>query len=155
MEDEEAAKTAEQEIGRMNGTRELKEKIREALKDARAGLVLEQAAGFEQTGDYESALRLYDAVSEQYKETKSGNAAIDAIARIRDDQAAQKAIAARRELRLADRLLDLGERYRRLELYDQAREQFELLIKDHADSEAAKQAREELKTLPASTAKAD
>jgi len=143
------AHDAEQEIGRMNGRRELKERIREALKQARAEVLLDEATVFEERGDYESAIEVYRRVIKKYEDTQAERTAKQALERIKNDPEVQQAIARARKQRMADRWFDLGRRCARLGLYDEARQWYEKILSEHPDTSAADKARAALRELPA------
>lgn len=147
--DEDVAREAETEIGRMNGRRTLKEKIREATDMAKAEVLLDEAAQLEKAGDYEAAIALYKQVVKDFEDHDAADIAEKDLARIADDAEAQQAIAARRAERFAERYLDLAERFAAQELYEEAKSYRDKLLTEYPDSDAARRAKEWLKDLPA------
>ena len=145
------ARDAEVEIGRMNGRLELKKKIREAMNNVKGEVLLDEAAQLAESGDYETALELLEKVrdEEAYEDTKAAKTAKKTIERIEGDAEAQQAIAAKRAERMADRYLDIAERFTKSQMYDEARSYYEKLVAEYPDSDIADQAKDALKNLPA------
>ena len=87
LKDTDVAHDAEEEVGRMNGRRELKEKIRLALKNAEAQVKLDEADELAASGDYDAALAIYKKVrdNEDYEDTEAVKIAKRKIARIQKD----------------------------------------------------------------------
>ena len=157
IEGEDVARDAEQEIGRMNGRLELKQKIRNALDVSHGSLLIEHASIAEDRGDYETAIRLCEQVVKDFEESDSDitDQAEKEIERIEKDPDAQAVLAKVRSVRLCDRWLDLGERCEKMELHDDARTWYEKLIKEYPESEAAEKAKVALARLPQPKAKPD
>jgi len=142
------ARDADLEIGRMNGDRKLKQLIRTAVDSARAQLLIEEAQLLEDLGQFGLALETYDHVSEKFKENDAAKASKSAAERLRKDSKAQNAVQKYYDTDHARRLLDLGERFTRLNLNEQARQQYESIMKSYPKLPEAKVAKERLEKLP-------
>lgn len=136
------------EISRLTGDRDAKLKIRKALENAKAELVLDQAAEHEAAGRYAEALRMHRDVLNRYTDTDAAKTAEEAIDRINNDPRAQTEIAAQRAEDEAQRWFDIGERFAKVGMYGKAREYFELVREKHPRSRAAPEAVKRLKDLP-------
>jgi len=148
-----AARQAELEIGRMSGDRRLKEAIRKARLNTQGQTRIELAQELEEDKRHDEALEIYTEVVKTFEETDAAAAAKKAIERIEKDPAIRATVAKRRANDQADRWLFLAEQYTRAELFPQARETFERIIAEHADTDAAKKAKELLAKLPAGDGK--
>jgi tetratricopeptide (TPR) repeat protein len=145
---ESVKRKAEMMIGQMNADRELKKLIREAVENAKGELLNDQAAGLEDDDYYIEAQPIYEKVVKEYKETEAAKEAKRRLKRIERDQTIRTKIAESRASQQAGRWLDLGDRFAAMELYDEAREHYERLIKEHPDTLAATRAKERLSKLP-------
>ena len=150
---ESVQRQAEFEVGRMNGNRELKGLIRDAMKEARGRLLIDQAADLEADDYYLYAKTLYDEVVEKYEDTDAAKEAKKLLQRIRRDPEILKKIAQRRAREEAMLWLDIADRFVGIELYDQAREKYQAIIKDYPDTTAAVRAKQRLSDLPKSSTK--
>jgi tetratricopeptide (TPR) repeat protein len=139
-------------IGQMSADRELKKLIREALENAEGELLNDQAAGLEDDEYYVDAKEIYEKVIKEHADTDAAQEAERRLERIERDTTIQKKIAERRAREQAVRWLDIGDRFAALKLYDEAREHYQRLIREHPDTLAAARAKERLSALP--TAKA-
>jgi tetratricopeptide (TPR) repeat protein len=146
--DESIKRKAEIEIGRMNGNRELKKLIREAQNNAEGQVLNDQAAALEEDDYYVDAKRIYEKVIKDYEDTDAAKEAKRRLKRIERDKSIQQKIAERRSREQAIRWLDIGDRFAAMELYDEAREHYERLVKEHPDTTAATRAKERLSKLP-------
>lgn len=143
------AKDADIEISKLMADRELKNRINKAKDNARGEMINEEAAELATNERYIEALARYTEVSEKYPDTDAGKAAEKALEEIRADPKVQTVIAELRAEQEAERWLDLGERYARVQLYKKAREYYEKVIAAHGDTRSAARARELLNELPA------
>ena len=125
----------------MNGDRKLKGIIREQLEEAEGRLLNDRAEGYEQDEYYEQVL-------EDHEDTDAAKEAKKRLRRIRRDDEIQKKIAERRAAEEAIRWLDTADRYAGAELYAEARDKYEALIKKHPDTTAARRAKQRLTDLP-------
>lgn len=150
MRDTEVGRSAETEIGRMNANRKIKELIRAERMNAQGELKIERAERYEDAERFDLALDEYEAVKKEFEEAEIAKEADKRIKRIAEDPAVRKKVDEIRAKQQADNWLDLAERYAQIELYDQAREQYEKVLKEHPTSDAAKKAKEQLQKLPKS-----
>ena len=139
---------AENEIGRMNGNREMKQLIRDARKNAEGELHNDLAAALEEDEHYVAARRAYEQVVEEYEDTAAGREAKRRLERIEDDAGIQRTIAERRARDEAERWFDLADRFAAVKLYDEARTYYEKLVAEHPDTEFASRAKQRLSKLP-------
>jgi peroxiredoxin len=142
------AKQADDEIGRLMGDARLKPKLRAALSNVKGELGNEQAAAEEAGGHYLEAFKLYRTVTEEYPDTEAGQAADQALARLRSDPKLQETIKNLRADEEAERWLDLADRFAKLEMYGKARECYERIVELHGNTSAAPKAKERLAKLP-------
>lgn len=144
----EIAREADVEIARLRGSGTVKSMIRKAIENEKGLIHNEHAAALEAQKLYGQALKEYEKTVKEHADTDAAKAAKAAIDKINADPAVQKLIKSRAGDEEAERWLDLGERFVRADLPDLAREQFERVIKEHPDSEAAKLAKAQLAKLP-------
>lgn len=142
-------------MGEMFADRKLKDLIRKAMENAQGEILIEQAQDYEDIDRYDDARVCYKQVMDKFKETVAAKSAETAFEKIRTDKKTGQALTKARSEEEARRWLDLGERFAKAELYPQAREQYERVIKEHGKSEFSKIAKERLEKLPKATAKAD
>jgi tetratricopeptide (TPR) repeat protein len=142
-------KDAEAEIGRMNGDRTLKQAIKAAQDQCQAEVLLEKGADFEEVNRFDDALVCYRQVIKKYKDAAGAKTAQANIDKIKNDKKLRVAVDKSRDEAEAARWLDIADRCAKLELFDEAREYYERLVKEHPKSEEAKQAKEKLSKLPA------
>lgn len=142
-------------MGEMFADRKLKELIRKAMENAEGEILIEQAQEYEDVDRYDEARVCYKQVMEKFKETPAAKTAETAFEKIRTDKKTGQALARARSEEEARRWLDLGDRFAKAELYPQAREHYERVIKEHGKSEFSKTAKDRLEKLPKATAKAD
>lgn len=147
----ELGKQADDEIGRLQGDAKTKGPMRKALENARGQFKNDQAADAEGTKQYGEALAIYREVTEKYADTDAGKAAKEAVERIHGDPTVQAQIKTLRAGEEADRWLDLGDRFAKVEMYDLARDRYEQIVKAHPQTEAAKKAKQKLEKLPKKT----
>lgn len=148
------AKEADNEIGRMNGDRKYKEPIRDAIDNAKGEFQFDLADEYEQQGWFDEAVETYTKITEDFKKTKAAKAAQEALARIAGDKAIQARIAEGRLDENARRWLEMGNRFAAAQLYTQAREQYERVLKDAPKSTVIQKAKEALGKLPKEAADA-
>jgi peroxiredoxin len=141
-------KQADDEIGRLMGDARLKPKLRTALANAKAQLLNEQAAEEEASGHYLEAFRLYRTVTEEYTETEAAKLADQALDRLRSDPKLQETVKNLRADEEAERWLDIGDRFAKLEMYGKAREFYERVVALHGSTPTAPKAKERLAKLP-------
>jgi hypothetical protein len=139
---------ADDEVARLMGDARLKPKLRSAINNAKAQLILDQAAQEEASSRYLEAFRLYRSVTEEFGETDAAKQADTALDRLRSDPKLQDSIKNIRMEEEAERWLDLGDRFTKLEMYGQAREYYERIVERHGDTRAAPKAKERLAKLP-------
>lgn len=152
---EDIRRRAEGQIGRMSGDPNLKALIREARENAKAELLNDRAANLEEDDYYLDAKRIYEEVFEEYEDTKAGKEAKKRLRRIERDDDIQKKIAEYRAAEQAFRWLDIADHYAGAELYAEAREKYQAIIKEHPDTVARRRAEERLSELPKSGDKKD
>jgi peroxiredoxin len=148
LEGTDVAHAAEDEIARLRAERKSKEMIRAARKKVEAEVVLDEAADFEADKRYLKALAVYEQVVEKFKDSEAAKQAQAAVERIRTDSAIRQHIKTWRDAGQAERWLDLGDRFAKVEMYDLAREHYERAIDEHPTSPAAAKAKKRLKDLP-------
>lgn len=118
-----------------------------AISQARGALRNQQARDMEDEKDFEAALAAYQEVVDKYGGTESAKAAQEAIDRVNTDPAAQASMKDKRAHAQAQRWLEIGDRYARVDMNDQAREQYERVIKTHPGSPSAERARKRLEKM--------
>lgn len=143
-----AAREADEELGRLRGDIRTKNLVRAAIDDSRGAMRNDDAAELESLQRYTEALDTYKDVTDKYADTPAGKTAQTAIERINTDPTIQGTIRAKRAEQEADRWLDLGDRYATCGLADLARKQYERLIESHPKTGAAASAKKRLETLP-------
>jgi peroxiredoxin/tetratricopeptide (TPR) repeat protein len=141
-------KQADDEIGRLMGDARLKTKLRTALDSTRGELLNEQAAEEEANGRYLEAFRLYGTVTEEHPDTNAAKTADQALDRLRTDPKLKETIKNLRADDEAERWLDIGDRFSRLEMYGKAREYYERIVALHPSTAAGPKAKERLARLP-------
>ncbi|MCK4341418.1 MAG: redoxin domain-containing protein [Phycisphaerae bacterium] len=139
---------ADKEISRLMGDRELKPKLNKAKDNARGEWINDEAAELLAGKRYLEAIKRYREVIELYPDTNAAQAAEKEVDRVNEDPKAQKRIAELRAEEEADRWLDIGDRYARIKLYNQAREYYERVRAEHPTSPAASKAKQRLDDLP-------
>lgn len=142
------AHAAEDEIARLRAERKSKEMIRAERKKVEAEVVLDEAADFEADRRYLKALNTYEEVVKKFKDSEAAKQAQAAIERITTDSAVQQHVKKWRDAGQAERWLDLGDRFAKVEMYDLAREHYERVIDEYPTSPAAAKAKKRLKDLP-------
>lgn len=148
MEGTDVAKQAESEIARLRGHVRAKDFVKKGLDNAKGEILNDEAAEFETLDQFPDALRLYEEVSDKYKDTPAAKHAEAAIKRFREDPTTSKRINERRASEDAERWIDIGDRYRKLALNVLARRYYNEVIKQYPDTEVAKLAKDRLKGLP-------
>ena len=114
---------------------------------------VDRAADLEEDEYYLDATRLYEETIEEYEDTDAAKEAKRRLRRIQRDDEIQKKIAVRRATDEAIRWLDIADHYATAELYAEARDKYEALIKKHSDTTAARRAKQRLTELPKSSEK--
>ena len=148
FEHQDVGERAETEIGRLMGDREWKTRLRVAIDNARGEVLNDQAAEYEADGRYLDAIRLFRETTDEYEETAAGKTAQEAIERINADPTAQREIKVLRAEDQADRWLDVGDRYARVQMYSQAREYYQRIIDLASETRAFSRAKQRLEALP-------
>lgn len=143
-----AAKLADEEVAKLRGNSKSKNLIKTAIENVQGEMRNDEAAEFEQLERYPEALAAYRDVTIKYKGTDAFTFAEKAIKRFKEDKALADKIAVRAASETAERWLDLGDRFARLELNTQARKHYEAIVKDYPNTEAAARAKERLAKLP-------
>jgi hypothetical protein len=144
---------AELEIGRLMGNRELKPLLNRAHDEAEARLAFERAVAAEQEGRYLTAVRRYRAITADYGNTDTSEKADEAVTRIQDDPAAQRAIRRILDEEQAERWLEIAERFSKVKMHAKARVYLQRILDELPDTRSAPKARAALKDLPAETPK--
>jgi tetratricopeptide (TPR) repeat protein len=139
---------ADTEIGRLRGDLNTKDMVMKAVENARAEIKNDEAAELEANKEYLPALRLYRQVMDDFPKTEAGKAAREALERIQADPKIQALIRRERSEAQAQRWLGIAERYERVRMFAQAREQYQKIINEHPRSAAAARAKEALRKLP-------
>jgi peroxiredoxin len=142
---------AGEECAKLKGDRSTKSVIRKAIANAKGELQNDQAADLEAGSQYIEALDAYREVTESYADTDAAEVAETAIERIKTDPKIQARIKAARADERANRWLDLGDRFAKVEMYDLARQNYEKIVEQHPKSRAATKAKKRLADLPAGT----
>lgn len=145
---------ADTEIGRLRGDINTKDMVMRAVENARAEIKNDEAAELEANKEYLSAVRLYRQVMDDFPKSDAGRAAKQALERIQADPRIQALIRRDRSEAQAERWLSIAERYERVRMFAQAREQYQKIIKEHPRSAAATRAKEALRKLPKDDAEA-
>ncbi len=145
--DRTARQAADNEIGRMNASREMKEKIRDALKNVRGQADLELAEMLEELNQFDGAIDLYRQIVEKYEDSKPAEDAQKALDRLLKDPAAREKVTTARNEELASVWLDIGDRFARIKRADQAKEQYQKILDQLPQTLAAKRAKERLEEL--------
>lgn len=135
---------AENEIGRMNADRKLKEAIRAAVKNARGALQNDLAADLIELKQYDDAAAIYKDVIKNFEETQAAEAAKRALKQWEEDPQLRAEVEAARKEKLARIWLALGEHYTRLKMMDRAREQYQKILDEAGDSQTARRAKQRL-----------
>ncbi|MGE0482385.1 MAG: redoxin domain-containing protein [Phycisphaerae bacterium] len=143
-----AAREADEELGRMRGDIRTKNLVRTAIDDSRGAMRNDDAAELESLQRYTEALDTYKDVTDKYADTPAGKTAQAAIERINTDPKIQGTIRAKRAEEEADRWLDLGDRYATCGLADLARKQYDKLLEAHPKTAAAANAKKRIEALP-------
>lgn len=147
------------EIGKLRGGNESKDMITRDLDNAKGELKNDEARQLEDNNDFIAAVRVYREVLDEMPKNDAGKTAKAGIDRINADPKIQERMRRHRTDKQAERWFDMAERYARVKMYAEAREQYQKVIKEFPKSAAASKAREALKKLPADdkdkTAKAD
>lgn len=146
---EDWVKDVDSEVGRLQSDRESKARMKKAMDNARGELRNEQAAELEATKQYLEAKAIYKDVVEKYPDTDAFKAAQQAIDRISNDPTIRRTMEALVADEEANRLLDLADRYAKVEMNPEARELYQKVISAHPKSVAATRAKERLAKLPA------
>ncbi|MFO0836990.1 MAG: redoxin domain-containing protein [Phycisphaerae bacterium] len=144
----EIGRKADDEVAKLRGEAKTKNIIRKAIDNVRGEMRNAEAADQASLKQYLEAIEIYRDVTEKYKDTPAAAAAQKSMDDIRNDPKTQQFISAARANDQADRWLDIGNRYAKIELYDLAREEYEKILKEHPRSIAATKAKEALKNLP-------
>lgn len=145
---------ADTEIGRLRGDINTKDMVMKAVENAHAEIKNDEAAELEANKEYLAALRLYRQVMDDFPKSDAGKAAKEALERIRGDPKIQTLIRSERSEAQAQRWLSIAERYERVRMFAQAREQYQKIIREHPRSTAAARAKEALRKLPKDEAEA-
>lgn len=135
------------EVSRLRGDKKYKDKIKAAITNAKGLLRNEQAAEIEKEKRYVAALEVYREVTEKFPDTEAAEKAQAAIKRINTTTSIQRQIKSAAAEVEAQRWLDLGDRYVRVELPDEAKKQYQKVVKQHSRSKAARKARRRLTEL--------
>lgn len=152
---EEFVSEVDTEIARLMGRGELKPKILDAKKNVAGQILVDEAEDYALNKRYLEALDLYRQVIDEYEDTEAAKAADVAIDQIHDDPMASAAVQALRADQQADRWLEIGELFAKVEMHDKAREYLERLISAYPTARAAEKARELLAKLPEPTPEDD
>lgn len=150
LEGHDLAKEIETEINRMRGSRQAKEIVEKQIRNMRAQVALEEALELLEFKRYVDANRSFRDVRDKFENTPAADTADAELKKIRSDEEMRKVIRAHYDEMQAENWLDIGNRYAKLELYDQARDYYGRITKEHPNSDAAKRAEKRLKDLPKS-----
>lgn len=145
---EELKDQVEHDIGRLQGDNYTKTIIRKALDNVRGEVRNERAAALAAAGYLFDARELYRRVTEDFPGTEAARAAQAALDQMDSDPAVRAKIEKQEAAAQAARWYDLGDRFARAELFDEAREYLQKVIDEYPDSAAANKARARLKRLP-------
>jgi tetratricopeptide (TPR) repeat protein len=152
--EQELVAACDTDIGRLRGDINTKQMIAKAIENARGLLRNDEAAELELAGDFVGAQRAYRHVLETYPKTAAGEAAKAAIERLNADPKIAARIGKWRQEQQAERLLQMADRYARVDMFDEARELYTKIKDEFPQSPVATRAREALKKLPEKAAKA-
>ncbi len=147
MEGRDIVKTAEGEISRVRGTRESKKLYEDGLRDVRAEMLLESALEQLELKRFVDAERQLREVTEKFDEAPTAILAQETLEKMHKDPEVLAAVKAHYDQLQADRWYDIGDRFSRLGLVDQAREYFKKVVDTYPKSEAAKRAETAMKKL--------
>lgn len=147
--EKELAAEAATEVGKLRSEAATKEMMDKELDNSRGELRNDEAFDMESLEDYPAAIRIYRQVMDKYKNTEAAKAAKAAIDRLTGDPKIKTFIETRRKNQQAERWYDIGERYLRAKMNEQAKETFEMIVREHPRSPAAARAKEALKKLGA------
>lgn len=145
--EKELAAEAATEVGRLRSENATKEMMDKELDNSRGELKNAEAFDMEELQDYPAAIRIYRQVMDKYKNTEAARSAKAAIDRLTGDPKIKAFIDTRRKAQQAERWYDIGERYLRAKMDEQAKETFEMIIREHPRTAAAARAKEALKKL--------
>ena len=145
------ADDAEAERGRLRGNRDSKLIMAKAMDNAKGELLLLDAVDHEASKRYLDALKVYREVVSEYEDTEAAKTADEAMDRITSDPQAQRAIKAMWDEEQADRWFNIGNRFAKIDMYDKAREYYNLVLDSYPQSRAAPKAKARLKKLPEGT----
>lgn len=148
MDGRDAIKPVEDEITKLRGSRDSKKALEDALRDVRADMQMEQAAELMELKRFVDADRTYREVVDKFEGAPAVEQAQTALKAMRQDPKTQEIIKAHYADMQAERWVEIGDRYAKLEFADKAREFYEKVRKEYPHSEAAKRADERLKKLP-------
>jgi tetratricopeptide (TPR) repeat protein len=139
---------AENLIGRWNGDRKMKKIIRDAMDNAEVEVLLDRGADLEEDGYYRLAKATYVKAIEEHEDAEAAEEAKKRVIRIKTDKDIQAKVAEARQRDAAWRLLGIAEHFEGIEKYKEARDYYERVIAEHADSVAAARAKEWMQELP-------
>ncbi len=139
---------AESERARIEAEKEGRGIVKKALENSRGQLALDQAAELERIEQYFEAFQAYRDISEKYPETAASEAADKAMERITSTPEIQGMIDQARAMEQANRWLEIGDLYAKLELADDARDYYEKVIAKYPETKPAEKAAERLEKLP-------
>ncbi|TWT39968.1 AhpC/TSA family protein [Phycisphaerae bacterium RAS1] len=143
-----AAREAETELAKLQSNREHKALVRKATDNVRGEMRNEEAADLIANKQYVEAVDTFKQTIERYPESKAAADAQKQIDKINADASVKTIIAKRRSEQEADRWLEIGDRFAKVELYDQAREWYDKVQKQHAGTAAADKAKKAAAKLP-------
>lgn len=146
------ADEAQRELAELRAGAQTRELVKPALENARGALRNDEAAEMEARRRYPDALEVYREVAEKYEGTLAAKQAREAIERIRSDPQIREQMKTWRAEEQAQRWLDLGDRFARVEMPDLARSYYQKVIDQNPRSPAAARARQRLLKLPAASA---
>lgn len=144
----EAARLAEAELAKLQSNREHKALIRKATDNVRGEMRNEEASDLAANKQFVEAIDTYKQVIERYPETRAAADAQKQIDRINADPSVKGIIAKRRAEQEADRWVEIGDRFAKVELFEQAREWYEKVQKEHPGTAAADRAKKAAAKLP-------
>ena len=147
LEGSKIAGKAKTELRRLRRNKKLKPLLDAALANARAGRLHDRGLGLEAGGRYAQAVEAYRGVIEQYTQTEAAKTAKKSLDRINASKRIQAALKKSREAVEADRWIEIGDRYTRVDMKEQARAYYKKVVKEHPKSAAAPKARERLAML--------
>jgi tetratricopeptide (TPR) repeat protein len=144
----EVAVSADDERGRLMGDGKVKPKMLKAIENAKGGLLNDRAAESETTGRYLESLKLYRTVTEDFPDTDAARTASESLDRLTADPKVQDTIRGLRATEEAERWLDIGDRFAKIEMYGKAREYYQRVLDTHPGTQAAPKAQERLARVP-------